>query len=184
MHKCRCRRFFPTFWVGLLLFAGVAQAQSYHGGTNLQSIETKAEGNYLQPWQPCLNADQEGIKGSLQEKRRQSSKTINVPIINKPNSKDKNKKAAISKNTFPKSDSSGPSLGKYGGSITENMGPQVGGVGSSPTIRGSTQSPGLGSSFLDGYLLQSLQDKGIGRKKETKEKELKNDLPKRVKGAF
>jgi hypothetical protein len=184
MHKCRYRRFLLTLGVGLLLFAGVAQAQSHHGETNFQSSETKADANYLQPWQPCLNADQEGIKGSLQEERRQSSKTVNVPIINKPKSKDKDKKAALSGNTGPKSDSSGPSSKKYGIPITEDMGPQVGSVGSLPTSRGSMQSTGLGSSFLDGYFLNSLQDKGRGRKKEAKEKKLKDDLPKRVKRVF
>lgn len=183
MHKCCCRRLFPTFLAGLLLFAGVAQAQSHHDGTKFQSLETKADANnYLRPWQPRLNADQEGIKGAFQEEKRQSSKTVNKPIINKPNSKGKNIKAGISEDTGPKSGSSGPSFGKYGGSITQNKGLQVGGVGSLPTIQRSMQSPGLGSSFLDSYLLNSVQDKEIGRKKETKGKELKNDLPKRVKG--
>ena len=183
MHKCCCRRFFLAFLGGLLLFAGVAQAQSSHDGTNSQSIETKADDKYLQPWQPCLNPDQEVIKGSLQDERHQSSKTINIPIINKSNSKGKTKKAAGAEHTSYKSDSTKPSFRKNGGSITQNMGPQAGGVGGLPTSQGS-MTGGLGSSFLDGYLLKSLQEKEIGRKKETKEKESKDDLPQRVKKTF
>jgi hypothetical protein len=179
-------RFFPTLAVGLLLFMGVAQAQNNQGGTNSQSFEMEAGGgNYLQPLQPCLNADQhrEGIKGSLQEERYRSSKPVNETKI-KPNVKDKNRKVAGAENIISESDLSRPSFGKNRGSITQNMGPHVGGGGSLSTIRGSMQSGGLGSSFLDGYLLKSLQDKGIERKKETKEEESKDNLPQRVKRAF
>ena len=174
------RRSFPPFMIGLLLFAGVAQAQNAPSGTNPQSSEMKADGrNYLQPWQPCLNADQgqEGVKGSLQEERPQSPKTVNVPLMNQPNSQDKTKKVAGAEKTGPKSDLLKPSYGKNRGSITQNIGPHVVAVGSSPTGRGSMHSPASGASFLDGYLLKSLQDKGMGRRKVTKERESKDDLP-------
>jgi hypothetical protein len=47
------------------------------------------------------------------------------------------------------------------------------------------QSSGPGSSFLDGHLLKSLQDNEIRRKKVTKNKESKDDLPqKRIKRAY
>ena len=164
MHKCRWYRFFPIFLVGLLLFARLAQAQSSPGGLNSQSIETKTDDNYLEPWQPCLDPDQERIMGPLPEEKHHSSQTVNLPTINKLNSKDETKKAAGAENTGPKSDSLGPSFRKNGGSISQNMGLQVGGNESLLSIRESKQSPGLCSSFLDGYLLKSLQDK----KKEEK----------------
>lgn len=174
------RLVFAAFLIGLLLLAGVAQAQRYNGGTNSQNIETKTDGKYLQPYQPCLNADQEGIKGPLQEDGRQPLQTVIVPQINQPNSKDKTKKATEVEYSNHKSNSSGPSLGKSRGTIKQNMGQQESGVASL-----SMQSGALGSSFLDGYLLKSLQDKEIGRKNATKEKESKDYLPqKRVKKAY
>jgi hypothetical protein len=179
MHKCHYRRFFLAFLIGSLLFVGVAQAQNNQGGTNPQSFETKADGGkYLQPWQPCLNADQdqEGNKGTLQEQTHQSSKNVNVPLINQPNSQDKTKKEAGSGNNGLKSDLLKYSFKNNRGSTTKNMGQQVSTIGSLLTIPATAQSSGLGSSFLDGYLLKSLQDKGIGRKKETKEKESKDGL--------
>ena len=151
------RRFFPAFLIGLLLFAGLAQAQNSPGGTNPQSFEMKADGgNYLQPWQPCLNADQGqgGVKGSLQEQTRQSPKTVNVPLMNpKPNfqNKTQTKKAAGSGNNGLKSDLLKSSFKNNRGSTTKNMGQQVSTVGSLPTIPATAQSSGLGSSFLDGF---------------------------------
>jgi len=174
---------FPSaLLIGLLLFAGVAQAQNAPAGSNPQNSEMKADdGKYLQPFEPSLNADQDAMKKPLQEQRPQSSKPVTVTIINKPNSQDKIKKAAGAKNTGPKSDSLKPSFEKNRGSITKNMGPQVSAVDSLPKIPATGQSSGLGSSFLDGYLLKSLNDKGIGRKKETKGKE-SNDGLSREKG--
>lgn len=169
------RRFFPAFLIGLFLFAGAAQAQKSAGGTNPQNSEMKADGNYLQPWQPCLNAgqDQEEIKGSLQVERRNSSQTIKLPIINKPSSKDKT--AVGDENTIHKSDSSGILCGKPRGSRTQKMSTQGNVVGGLSTIPATVQSSGLGSSFLDGYLLKFLQNKEMGRKKVTRSKE-KGDL--------
>lgn len=155
------RRFFPAFLIGLLLFAGVAQAQNSSSGTNPQNSEMKADGGkYLQPWQPCLNADQdqEGNKGALQEQTHQSSKTVNVPLINQPNYQDKTKKAAGSGNNGLKSDLLKPSFKNNRGSTTKNMGQQVSTVGSLLTIPATAQSSGLGASFLDGYLLKSLHN--------------------------
>jgi hypothetical protein len=121
----------------------VAQAQNAPAGTNPQNSEMKVDGGkYLQPFQPSLNADQDAMKKPLQEQRPQSSKPVNVTIINKPNSKDKIKKVGT------KSDLLKPSFGKYREPLTQNMGSQVGGIGSLPV-----QSSALGSSFLDGYLL-------------------------------
>ena len=146
------RRFFPAFLIGLFLFTGVAQAQNSSGGSNSQPTETKADDNYLQPWQPCLNPDQEGIKGSPEEEGRQFPHTVNVPIMNKPNkpnTKDKTEKMAGAENTGQKSDLLKPSFKNNSGSTTQNMGQQVSTVRSLPTIPASAQSSGLGSSFLD-----------------------------------
>lgn len=172
------RRSFPAFMIGLLLFAGVAQAQNSSGETNPQSFEMKVDGgNYLQPWQPCLNADQDAIKGPLQEQRPQSSKPVNVPLINpQPNFQNKTQKAAGAEHTGPKSDLLKPSFKNRGGSTTQNMGQQVSTVGSLPTIPSTAQSSGLGASFLDGYLLKSLHNKEIGRKKGNTEQESKGGL--------
>lgn len=148
------RQFFPAFLIGLLLFAGLAQAQDSPGGTNLQSFEMKADGgNYLQPWQPFLNADQGqgGVKGSLQEQTRPSPKTVNVLLMNpKPNFQNKTQtpKAVGSENSGPQSDLLKPSFKNKRGSKTQNMGQPVSTAGSLPTISATTQSSGLGSSFL------------------------------------
>lgn len=176
------RQFFPAFLIGLLLFAGVAQAQNSSSGTNPQNSEMKADGgNYLQPWQPCLNADQGqgGVKGSLQEETRQSPKTVNVPLMNpKPNFQNKTQtpKAVGAENSGPKSDLLKPSFKNKGGSTTQNMGQPVSTAGSLPTIPSTAQSSGLGASFLDGYLLKSLHNKEIGRKKGNTEQESKGGL--------
>jgi len=175
-------QFSPAFVIGLLLFSGLAQAQNSLGGTNPQSFEMKADGaNFLQPWQPCLNADQgqEGVKVSLQEQTHQSPKTVNVPLMNpKPNFQNKTQtpKAVGSENSGPKSDLLKPSFKNKRGSKTQNMDQPVSTAGSLPTISATTQSSGLGSSFLDGYLLKSLHNKEIGRNKEGKEQESKGDL--------
>jgi len=175
------RRFFPAFFIGLLLFAGVAQAQNSASGTNPQNSEMKADaGKYLQPFQPSLNADQDAMKKPLQEQRPQSLKTVNVPLINQPNSQDKTKKVVGAKNIGTKSDLLKPSFERNRGSITQNKGSQISGIGSLATSRGSMQSPAPGASFLDGYLLKSLQeDKGTGRKRVSNEEESKDDLPKK-----
>jgi len=166
------RRLFLASWIALLVFAGAAQAQSFHGRAKSPSLETETSVNYLQPWQPCLNPDQGGIKRTLQEGKGQSSPSVTGSIINKD-------PVAGAQNACPKSDSSGSSFGKKRGSITQDRGSQVGGVDSSLTIPGTTQSGGFGASFLDGYLSKSFQDKGIGRRKGTGEKESKGDLPQR-----
>jgi hypothetical protein len=175
------RRFFPTFLISLLLFGGVAQAQNSPGGTNPQNCELKFDGGKdLQPWQPCLNADQgqEEVKGFLQEKSPQSSKTVNVPLTNQPNPQDKTKKVAGAEK--PKPDSLRPSFGKNRGSSTQNMGQKVSKLGGLPTTS-ATLSSGLGASFLDGYLLKSLEDKGSRRRRKTKEQESKE---KEIKKAY
>ena len=181
------RQFFPPFLIGLLLFAGMAQAQNSPSGTNPQNSEMKADGGkYLQPWQPCLNADQGqgGVKGSLQEQTRQSPKTVNVPLMNlKPNFQNKTQtpKAVGAENSGPKSDLLKPSFKNKGGSTTQNMGQPVSTAGSLPTIPSTAQSSGLGASFLDGYLLKSLHNKEIGRNKEGKGQESKDDLSRKNK---
>lgn len=154
--------------MALLLLGGVAWAQ---GRDDLQ------DQGQQQPLQTdMVNKDQQSLDLS----------------IDRHNSKAKNKKAArvkdIKKSTetgSPKAESFGPSSRQYGMSNAQSKGPQFGALGSGLIGKGYNQSSSFGStSFLDGYLLKSLHDEGIARKKPRNEEKPKDDLRLRGKTSF
>jgi hypothetical protein len=159
-----CRLFFPAFLITILLFAGVASGQGRY--------ELQEQGQ--QPLQSDMaNREQQGPDGSK--------------VIVKSSSKAKNKKAPrvsgikkSAKGTVPKPDSFGPSSRQYGMEQAKEQ--QVGVSGSGLLGMGDNQSGSSGStSFLDGYLLKSLRDDGLARKKSRSEDKTKDDLPLRGK---
>ena len=154
--------------MALLLLGGVAWAQ---GRDDLQ------DQGQQQPLQTDLvNKDQQSLDLS----------------IDRHNSKAKDRKAArvtdikkITESSSPKAESLGPSSRQYGMSNAQSKGPQVGASGSGFIGKGYNQSSSFGStSFLDGYLLKSLHDEGISRKKTRNEEKSKDDLRPRRKTSF
>ncbi len=147
----------PAFLITLLVFAGVARGQGRYElpEQGPQPLQNALPEQGPQPLQSDLaNPEQSGLAG--------------LQSIDVSDSKAKNPKASgaagIKKSApgaSPKPYSFGPASGQYGV-------PQAGElkIGSSP---GST-------SFLDGYLLRSLHDDGLGRKKPTAEDKPKDDL--------
>jgi len=162
------QRFFQAFLMALLLFGGVSWAQ---GRDDLQ------DQGQQQPLQTdTVNKDQQSLDLS----------------IDRHNSKVKDRKAArgtdIKKSTetsSPKAESFGPSSRKYGRSNGQSKGPQLGVLGTGLTRKGYDHSSSFGStSFLDGYLLKSLHDKGISRKKTRNEEKPKDDWRPRGKTSY
>jgi hypothetical protein len=162
------QRFSPAFLIALLLLGGVAWAQ----GRN--DLQDQGQQQLLQS--DMVNKDQQ--RPDL--------------AIDRHNYQPKNKKAArvtdIKKNTesgSPKAKSFGPSSRQDGMSKAQSKGPQVGVLGSGLIGNEYYQSSSFGSkSFLDGYLLKSLHDEDISKKKTRNEEKPKDDLPPRGKTSF
>jgi hypothetical protein len=173
-----CRRFIPAILIVSLLFIRGAWAQSYSGTSKSPNIETKSENNFLQPRQPCLNPDQGEIKGPLQAGKDQSSPTIILIPINKPFPEENNKKAGVTRGRSTKSNSLGTSFGKYE-PVNPNKASQTGGQRDLLIFQRSKEPGGHGTSFLDGYLLRSLRDQKLERRKSTEDKQSKDDLRKK-----
>ena len=141
-----------AFLITLLIFAGVASGQGRYElpEQGPQPLQNDLPEQGPQPLQSDLaNPEQPGLAGPKS--------------INESNSNAKNQKAPgaagikkSAKAASPKPYSFGPVAGQYG--VPQARVPQI---GSSP---GST-------SFLDGYLLKSLHDDGLARKKPTESKD-------------
>ena len=146
-----------AFLITSLIFAGVASGQGRYelpeqGPQPLQNVLPEQGPQPLQS--DLASPEQPGLAGPKS--------------IDESNSNAKNQKAprtagikGSAKGANPKPYSFGPASGRYGV-------PQAGGlkISSSP---GST-------SFLDGYLLKSLHDDGLARKKPAAEDTPKDDL--------
>ena len=130
-----------------------------------------------------LNKDQQSLDLSID---RHNSKG------NDKKAKAKDRKAArvtdIKKSTetgSPKAESFGSSSRQYWMSNDQSKGPQFGASGSGLIVKGYNQSSSFGStSFLDGYLLKSLHDKEISRKKTRNEEKPKDDWRPRGKTSY
>ncbi|MCX5890430.1 MAG: hypothetical protein NTY36_13435 [Deltaproteobacteria bacterium] len=165
------QRFFQAFLMALLLLGGAAWAQ---GRDDLQ------DQGQQQPLQTdMVNKDQQSLDLSID---RHNSKAKDTKA------KAKDRKAArvtdIKKSTesgSPKAESFKPSSRQYGMSNAQSKGAQFGTSGRGLIGKGYNQSSISGStSFLDGYLLKSLHDEGISRKKTRNAEKPKDDL--RLKG--
>ena len=162
------QRFFQAFLMALLLLGGVAWAQ---GRDDLQD-----QGQQQPLHTDMVNKDQQPLDLSIE----------------RHNSKAKDRKAArvtdikkITESSSPKAESLGPSSRQYRMSNAQSKGPQFGASGSGLIGTGYNQSSSFGStSFLDGYLLKSLHDEGISRKKTRNEEKSKDDLRPRRKTSF
>lgn len=179
--------------IGLLLITGVAQAQSKYGGTNSQSLKTNGEGsyqqpldptlksdqtgNYLQPWDPSLKPEQ-GVNGSFSGQAGQASPSGTNTSINKPGTNTKKGTPQCVGNQTLKLGSVGAAA-RNSEILSLNLGQRLDLIKNLRGNEGSLNSRGSGSSFLDGYLLKSLQDKKIGGKKEPKKEASQGDLPKK-----
>jgi hypothetical protein len=211
----RCK-FLPAVLLASLLLLQGAWAQTYPGPLNSSNYGTKPEGNFLQPWQPCLTPEQAGVARPLSVQGGQSSQTVIGRPLNKPLPTHNPKNTPVTKEVSSQSGSLAPSFGKYGLPSTQNrslptnsLGPgrllnaqgssQSGDYGSSflngyllKSVQnhgmgletGGPQSSGYGSSFLDGYLLRSLQGQEIGMNKAPEENQAKDDVQPKAKGAF
>ena len=169
------QRFFHAFMMALLLLSGVAWAQGR---------DDPQDQGQQQPLQTdMVNKDQQSLDLSID---RHNSKAKDR------NAKPKDRKAArvtdIKKSTASgsrKAESFGPSSRQYGMPNAQSKGPEFGASGSGLIGTGYNQSSSFGStSFLDGYLLKSLHDEGISRKKTRDEKKPKHDLRPRGKTSF
>ena len=169
------QRFFQAFLMALWLLGGVAWAQ---GRDDLQ------DQGQQQPLQTdMVNKDQQSLDLSID---RHNSKAKDRKA------KAKDRKAArvtdikkITESSSPKAESLGPSSRQYGMSNAQSKGPQFGASGSGLIGTGYNQSSSFGStSFLDGYLLKSLHDNGISRKKTRNEEKPKDGLRPRDKTSF
>jgi len=179
-----------SFLIGLLLITGVARAQSKPGGTNSQGLTTNGQGsflqpldptlksdqtgNYLQPWDPSLKPEQ-GANGSLPGQAGQASHAATSTSINQP---DINTKKRTTRTTGNQALKAGVATGNSE-NLSLNLGQRLDLIKNLRRNEGALNSRGSGSSFLDGYLLNSLQDKKIGRKKEPKKAASQGDLPRK-----
>ncbi|MGP8106608.1 MAG: hypothetical protein ACLQLE_12040 [Desulfobaccales bacterium] len=157
--------------ITLLIFAGVARGQGRYelpeqGPQPLQNDLPEQgpqplQGDLANPEQPGLNGpksiDQSGFKTTNQ-------KAPTAAGIQKS-----------AKGASPKPDSFGPASGQHG--VQQAGGPQIGVSRSGLLNMGNNQVSNPGStSFLDGYLLRSLHDDGLARKKPAGEDKPKDDL--------
>lgn len=104
------------------------------------------------------------------------SKEINIHRTKAKNPK----KPRVTERINPKGERLGLS-GQYGMSKNRSNGSQINAFGTDLGVTGSYQSGSIDSkSFLDGYLLKSLQDKDLTRKKVKSESGLKDNLNKKA----
>jgi hypothetical protein len=159
--------FSPALLLFIFLSSGMAWAQ---GGY----IDRK--GQETQPSQTAsANREYQSLDASKRPGSHKAKKTNSkAPRITRI------KKSLVTVN--PKTASQGSSLGQDGASKAQNYGSQVSAMGCGLSMNGSSPSAGSGStSFLDGYLLKSLQDGGTTRRKVSTEKQPKEDVQKKVK---
>jgi hypothetical protein len=169
------QRLFQAFLMALLLYGGVAWAQGR------DYLQDQGQQEPLQT--DMVNKDQQILDLSID---RHNSKADDRKA------KAKDRKAAmvtdIKKSTetgSPKAKSLGPSSRQDGVSNAQSKGPQVGALGSGLIGTGYNQSRSFGStSFLDGYLLKSLHDESISRKRTGNEEKPKYDLRPKGKTSF
>jgi hypothetical protein len=162
-------RVFSALLLALFLLGGLGGVAWAQGRNNLQGqqqlLQTDRGNQYLQP----LDLS-----------------------IDKYNSQDNDQKAArfteSPKNTVsagPTGKSLGPSSRQYGMSKAQKQGPQVGALGRSIIGTGYNPSRSFGSkSFLDGYLLRSLHDNDIPRKRARNEEKPQDGLSSGGKTSF
>lgn len=155
---------FFAFLLTFLVFAGVA------GGQGRYELPEQGQQPFLSNLTP---EEQQGPAGAK--------------TLNRSGSQAKNKKApraaGIKKSAaggVPRPDSPGPASKPPG--LAQAQGFPVGLLGSGQFGKAAHQSGGSGAiSFLDGYLLRSLHDEGMARKKAKKEDKPKDDFPQRGK---
>jgi len=146
----------PAFLITLLVFAGVARGQGRYElpEQGPQPLQNALPEQGPQPLQSDLaNPEQPGLAGP--KSIDASNSTVKNPNLRATGIKKSAKGAG------PRPYSFGPASGQYG--VPQARALQI---GSSP---GST-------SFLDGYLLKSLHDGGLARKKPAAEDTPKDDL--------
>jgi hypothetical protein len=162
------QRFFPAFLMALLLLGGVAWAQVR------DDLQDQGQQQPLQT--DMVNKDQQSLDLSIDRHNSKANdrKTARITDIKKS-----------TETGSPKAESFGPSSRQYGMSNPQSKGPQFGASGSGLIGKGYNQSGSFGStSFLDGYLLKSLHDEGISKKKTSNEEKPKDALRPRGKTAY
>jgi hypothetical protein len=157
--------------ITLLIFAGVASGQGRYelSEQGQQPLQNDLPEQRPQPLQNDLaNPGQPGLAGP---------KSIE-PSYSKAKNQKFPRAAGIKKSAegaSPKPDSFGLASGQYG--AQQARGPEIGVSRSGLLGMANNQSSSPGStSFLDGYLLKSLHDDGLGRKKPAGEDKPKDDL--------
>lgn len=158
--------FLPICLIALLSTSGWAWGQV---GKTLQE---ESEKPFLKPYSPeTKNQSNQSLDASFKTNTTETNKRIGI-TPNKPT------RTATQK-------SSKPSFGRYQKSEIKPDNPKIGMAGSSMSFQGYNQYNPMGlGSFLDGYLLKSLQEKRIGKKKAEDESSSDETLLKKKKGSF
>lgn len=156
----------PALLLVIFLSSGMAWAQAGY-------IDSK--GQETQP-SPTASADREyqsldaSKRPGSQKAKKTNSQAPGITHI---------KKSLV---TDPGKDSQRSSLGQYGASETQSYGSPINVLGSGLSMKEASPSAGSAStSFLDGYLLKSLQEGGTAKRKAITKKQPKDDLQQKVK---